>query len=94
MIKERIDRGLANVEWLEKFPRTQVINLPIVGLDYGPVLVDADYSEVKSKKQFKFEIIWMEKEECGQIIKEGWEAQFKGSNGFQLVQKLKNVRGC
>ena len=57
MIKERIDRGLANVEWLEKFPRTQVINLPIVGSDHGPVLVDADYSEVKSKKHFKFEII-------------------------------------
>ena len=77
VIKERIDKGLANMEWLEKFPRTQVINLPIVGSDHGPVLVDADYSDMKSPRQFKFEIIWMDKEECGQIIKEGWETQFK-----------------
>ena len=58
-----------NLEWLEKLLRTQVINLPIVRSDHRPLLVDADYSDIRSPKQFKFEIIWMEKEEYGIIIK-------------------------
>ena len=35
----------------------QVINLPIVGSNHGHVLVDADYSDIRSPKQFKFKII-------------------------------------
>lgn len=47
--------------------------------------------DIKSKKQFKFEILWAEKEECGQIINEGWSSPFEGSFSFQWVQKLKKV---
>ena len=72
MIKERIDKGLVNLAWLEQYPRTQVINLPIIGSDHGPVYIDSDYCEGRAPKQFKFEIIWIEKEECGQVTREGW----------------------
>ena len=34
-IKERIDRALFNLRWLEKFPRMQVFNLHIVGSDHA-----------------------------------------------------------
>ena len=72
MIKERIDKGLVNLAWLEQYPRTQVINLPIIGSDHRPIYIDSDYCEGRAPKQFKFEIIWTEKEECGQVIREGW----------------------
>ena len=50
VIKERIDRAMVNVIWLESFPKTHVFNLPIVGSDYGPILVDSDFRDGKSKK--------------------------------------------
>ena len=73
VIKERIDRVLVNLRWLEEYPRTQVFNLSIVGSDHLPILVNIDYRDMRAPKQFKFEIIWIESEECGQIIKAGWE---------------------
>ena len=71
IIKERIDRALVNLNWMEEFLRTQVFNLPIIGCDHGPVLMDADFKDLRAQKQFKFEIFWVEKKMCRQIIKEG-----------------------
>ena len=34
-IKERIDKAMVNLRWLEKFPRMQVFNLHIVGSDHA-----------------------------------------------------------
>lgn len=64
MIKERIDEALVNFEWIEAFPRIQVFNLPIIGSYHAPVLVDFDFCDVKGRKQFKFEILGMEKNDC------------------------------
>lgn len=89
LIKERIDEALVNFEWIEAFPRIQVFNLPIIGSYHAPVLVDFDFRDVKGRKQFKFEILGMEKNDCSQIIKEGWSYTFKGSFAFKLVRKLK-----
>ena len=67
VIKERIDRAMVNVIWLESFPRTQVFNLPIVGSDHGPILVDSDFRDGKSKKQFKFELYGLRKRNVGRL---------------------------
>ena len=47
-----------------------MFNLPIVGSDHGPMLVDSEYKDERALRQFKFEIMWTKKEECGQVIKE------------------------
>ncbi|XVE66304.1 hypothetical protein DITRI_Ditri08aG0070200 [Diplodiscus trichospermus] len=92
LIKEKIDRVFCNVYWLEDFSRTQLVNLPIIGSDHGPIYIDLDYNEMKSPRMFKFEIMWTENEECKMVIKEGWEGQIKGSYAYRLVQKLKKYR--
>ncbi|OMP12130.1 reverse transcriptase [Corchorus capsularis] len=92
LIKERIDRAIANMQWMETFAKTQVFNLPIVGSDHSPILVDSNFCDKKVPKQFKFEIIWDEKEECEQIIRDGWSSAFQGSHSYQVVQKLKKCR--
>ncbi|XVE61300.1 hypothetical protein DITRI_Ditri06bG0028900 [Diplodiscus trichospermus] len=70
-IREKIDRVLANLSWVEMYPRAQVVNLPIIRSDHSPVLIDVDFRDIKASRQFKFEIIWTEREECGQIIRQG-----------------------
>ena len=76
IIRGRIDRAMVNLNWLESYPRTQVFNLLMVGFDHSHVLVDIDYKDIKAPKQIKFKVVWTKKEECSQIIKEGWEAYF------------------
>lgn len=39
LIKERLDRALANAKWLECFPKTKVLHLPRTYLDHAPILI-------------------------------------------------------
>lgn len=39
LIKERLDRALANAEWLEIFPDSKVIHLPRTYFDHCPLLI-------------------------------------------------------
>ena len=40
-------------------------------------MVDNDYRDIIAPRQFNFEVVWTEKEECGQVIKEGWGRVFR-----------------
>ncbi|OMO59554.1 reverse transcriptase [Corchorus capsularis] len=90
LIKERIDRVMVNVSWMDLFPNTQAFNLPIIGSDHGPILVDSNLEDSKAPKQFKFEIMWMDKEDCAQVIQDGWNADFQGSYAYQLVAEIQD----
>lgn len=67
MIRERIERALVNMLRVKSYPKSQVVNLPMVGSDHAPLLVDTDVKEKWGPKQFKFKILWTQNDECGQI---------------------------
>ncbi|XVF66220.1 hypothetical protein PTKIN_Ptkin10aG0018000 [Pterospermum kingtungense] len=82
LVKERIDRAMVNLGWLEVYLRSQEFNLPILGSDHRLVLVDSDFRDKKSARQFKFEILWTKNEECGQIE----EIQKNGMNEVEFKE--------
>ena len=55
LIKERLDRALVNLEWMEAFPNMQVLNLVAIGSDHCPIVVNTDYKDKKGRGKFKFE---------------------------------------
>ena len=73
MIKERLDRAFVNLKWQEKFPKMQVFNLQAVGSDHSPIVVDTEYNDKKTQKAFRFEVGWVDYEECERMIREGWK---------------------
>lgn len=92
VIRERLDIALVNVEWEEKYPGTQLFNLPAVGSDHSPIFLDSDFKEMKTPRKFRFELVWTELQECEQLIRNSWDIQIQGSNAFKLVKKLRNCR--
>ena len=92
MIRERLDKALVNLEWEEAYPCTQVQNFPTVGFDHSPIMVNFDFHDKRALRRFKFEIIWVEMEECVELIRKGWECKGQGSQIYKLVQKLKGCR--
>ena len=54
--------------------------------------MNIEYHDKKAPRKFKFEIVWAEMEECGEVIRKGWEYKGQGSRMFKLVQKLKGCR--
>ena len=92
MVKERLDRALANIDWLDRFPKAATICLPANGSDHSFVVCYTELKDKWGKRLFKFKAIWVDDQECGKIIKESWNESVQGSYFFQLVKKLKNCR--
>ena len=59
-IKERLDRGIVNMEWRTKFPRATVLHLGAVNSDHCPLLIDTNPIDVRCPRPFHFEVMWAE----------------------------------
>ena len=92
LIRERLDRALVNLLWEETYPCSQVQNIPAVRSNHSLLIMNIEYHDKKAPRKFKFEIVWAEMKECGEVIRKGWEYNGQGSKMFKLVQKLKGCR--
>lgn len=91
-IKERIDRGIANVEWRSIFHRAIVSHLPAIGSDHNPILLDTIGEVSNFSKPFKFEKMWTTSRESFDVINHAWELQVHGSIAYKLCVKLKETK--
>ena len=59
ILKERLDRALANDEWRLAFPEAFVMHLPRVCSDHHPILIDLlNDRRGPRNKPFRFEAMW------------------------------------
>ena len=58
-IKERLDRGVANIEWALLFLSVEIHRLPRVKLDHCPILLTTEPPGPKPAKPFRFEHMWL-----------------------------------
>ena len=71
MILERLDRGLASEDWLQRFQGTCEQHLLAIHYDHCPLLFHIAKAQLKrerSRRQFKFENMWVRHRDCEAII--------------------------
>ncbi|KAA3466354.1 reverse transcriptase [Gossypium australe] len=87
-IRERLDRGVANEEWISLFPMGHVQHLPYSMSDHCPLLICTDHLIQKFwRKKFHFESWWMLEESSEKVIKEAWK-----TSSESLMEKLECVQ--
>jgi len=91
-IRERLDRAIADVEWRSMFPLVHVKNGDPNHSNHRPVVNDTEYHRPRRRANrednpFRFEVSWLEEEDCARVVEEAWE----GSVGESLSSKLKGV---
>ena len=59
IIKEWLDRGLGNADWLMLFPSAEILHLPRIKFDHCLILLNIDSFEQKPSKPFRFEQMWL-----------------------------------
>ncbi|CAL1380557.1 unnamed protein product [Linum trigynum] len=76
--KERLDRGLADLDWTTQFPDTTVRHLLRVRSDHRPLLIRT-CPELPSPgpRPFKFLASWLTHQEFPEVLKKSWA---KGSD--------------
>ena len=65
---------LANEDWCNFFPSWEIIHLPRYRSDHAPLLLKTGVNDAfcRGQKLFKFEALWLSKEECGKIVEDAW----------------------
>ena len=95
LIWERLDRGVANYEWSEKFPTGRVRHIHCFTLDHHPILLALDSNGEHQRwrqKPFRFEAMWLTDLGCRDIVTRAWECLAKGTPMFIAAKKLKKCK--
>jgi hypothetical protein len=88
-IKERLDRAVANMEWVALYKEVEVRILAATSSDHKPVLVEfLEESRERwcGNRGFKFEASWWVDEECGTVIKNAWAETGSADNPINSVR--------
>ncbi|KAA3477191.1 endonuclease/exonuclease/phosphatase family protein [Gossypium australe] len=87
-IQERLDRGVANENWMSMFPEATIKHLVHSISDHCPLLITTKKEDnMRSWKTFKFEAWWVLEESFEVEVKLIWE-----TTSGDLLQKLDYLR--
>ena len=88
-IWERLDRAVATIDWIEKFPATKVVHLECGSSDHKPLIILLKGVQMKHKKPWRFEHMWLEDERCGEVVDLAWRRVCPGNPMVQVEGKIK-----
>ncbi|XP_050207286.1 uncharacterized protein LOC126656725 [Mercurialis annua] len=89
LVEERLDMALCLYSWVEMFKSIEFYNLDVTTSDYKPIIVKYRSGESrKSVKQFRFENIWVAKEDCRSVINSSW----RSACVMGIMQRVANVQ--
>ncbi|KAK7846040.1 hypothetical protein CFP56_008494 [Quercus suber] len=95
LIWERLDRGVANYEWLARFPTGRIKHLNCFTSDHRPILLSLDAGGEHKKwnrKPFRFEAMWVSDSGCRDVITRAWDCTPDGTPMFVTASKLKRCK--
>ncbi|XP_048502961.1 uncharacterized protein LOC125498736 [Beta vulgaris subsp. vulgaris] len=87
----KIDRVMANNEWLEAFENGLVTYLPEGEYDHCPGVL-CIHKESSGKKPFRFFNMWVYRDGFMELVKDVWQRPMNGCKMFQVTQKLKIMK--
>jgi hypothetical protein len=91
IIKERLDRGVANMEWRTWFPAALVSVEAAVSSDHAPLILSLKKipKRKKGNKHFRYEAAWALEDGCKEVIATVWgQEQMQPLGWDRLNHKL------
>ena len=71
----RLDRGVATVDWILKYPTSRIHHLDAFHSDHKPILLSPDPEQnrfYKKGRPFRFEAMWLRDRSCEEVIRDSW----------------------
>jgi hypothetical protein len=84
-IRERLDRGFANQNWVHIFPNSLIKHFPAIQSDHCPILLSTSGSYQNIPKLFRFEVIWIRDHSSLKVVANAWLVDVDGSPAFSLA---------
>lgn len=73
----RLDRGIATVDWILRFPTTRVHQLVCFHSDHKPIFLGLDFEVnwfYRKGHPFRFEAMWLEDSSYEKVIQTSWKS--------------------
>jgi hypothetical protein len=83
-IRQRLDRALANGQWMNMHPGAVLQHLGYIRSDHRPILLDTEFQAGIGRQKHgprRFEAKWLREEGFRQVVKDAWEASGASSTG-------------
>ena len=91
-IWERLDRVVATIEWLDKFPATKVVHLECGSSDHKPILICLNGIPKPRNKPWRFEHMWLEEEGCRDTVESAWLFDAPGQAMSRVEGKISHCQ--
>ncbi|XP_062119324.1 uncharacterized protein LOC133833082 [Humulus lupulus] len=88
----KLDKVMANEQWLEKFPNVEANLFPEGDFDHSPCLVTFS-SELETQKPFRYFNFWSSYTDFFEKVSMSWNEDVTGTPMYCLISKLKSLRG-
>ena len=91
----RLDRGMANKEWLVKFQMSTITHLSSHALDHLAIMLQVQsFCQQRHRRErgFKFEESWLLWNDCEAAVKEAWGKDGDSTHG--LVSSKEKIKTC
>ena len=86
-IQSRLDRAMANLDWMEMFPAARSEYLSFEGSDHKPILVHFDLNLKKKKGVFRYDRRLSDKPEVRKLVEETWN-----QSSDSVLTKINTIR--
>ncbi|XP_020239804.1 uncharacterized protein LOC109818683 [Cajanus cajan] len=89
-LQERLDRGLANMDWCLLFSEATIVHLHPLKSDHCPLLLRMTYDRFSfsSRRPFRFESAWLTYENFADLVKAKWNVVVGWND------KIDHMQGC
>ena len=91
-IRERLDRGICNVDWQSLFPCVGVKHLTTPNSDHNAILLDTHMEFEKGIRPFCFEAMWTKEDSSEEVVALAWNFPIEGSQNYKLSKKCQRFR--
>lgn len=72
VLKERLDRGLANDKWLSMFNNYRLYHIDSATSDHSALLLKSVQQHITFQHTFRVNNVWGEKDECRNLVHSCW----------------------
>lgn len=95
VVKERLDKYMANNSWCTMFQFSEVIHFPIYKSDHARILLKfgRDKTRHRKGKLFQFESLWLSNDECEKVVGNAWKENV-GDDIHSRVSGVANSLAC
>jgi hypothetical protein len=94
-IHERLDRAIANVEWMGMNPSSLVQHLDFIKYDHHPILVNTDAQfQHSTSKQRRFKARWLQAKGFQEKVQQAWDSVSTEPPTDNVLTKLNKLHGA